>query len=375
MSSNFNIINNIQIFKNPNKDFLKSDLISMLKAVNKPFWIFLTGQDESRSRVIATLLHGNESSGIKASYKLLNYYLNNNIKPAVNICFFIGATSSAILEPYFSNRYVENGIDFNRCFRKNYNNLIISNLSDKHKKYINYTKSFVEFIKILQPEAILDIHNTTSPGEAFGVSIKDTLYHRRLINFFSNKLVISNIRLGSLMELDINNIPIVTIECGGANDINSQKVAYFGIEQYCENQDLWLNLDKSISNLNKLDYIKDINNFKIYKNPIRLEYISTGQISFSDTPDSNSDLTILNSFSNNNFSDLKKGQVFAYINNLNKLRAYTDNPEQNYINEYFTLDKNNNVLIVKQDITVFMLTDNPNISKNDCICYFTGIDN
>lgn len=369
----------IPIIKNPTPDFLENNVISFLEKINQPFWIMIEGQDQSRARVISTLLHGNESSGIKALHRLLQ----TDFKPAVNMYFFVGAVESALIKPYFSQRYLLNGQDLNRCFKSNYsptslfNNSLpieasshaLENLSLLVKTELNgkdyqygdlIAKEVMSFINMLQPEAVLDLHNTTSPGEAFAITVDNTAYHHRLAKFFTDKLVVNYLKLGSLMEQTRANLPIVTIECGGAEDLQAQEVAYNGIRDFSLCNNLW-------SDIETINLLK---NLKLYDKPMRLEYTNTGFISFGDSPCPKSDITIFNNFSNTNFKDLKKGHVFAFTKykDLNHFKAFVDNPNHNYISHYFSLTDGH--LIIQQNITIFMLTKNPEISKNDCICYF-----
>lgn len=340
------VVTNIPIYKNPHNSLLGETPLAFLKNINKPFWIFIEGEDQSRSRVITTLLHGNEPSGITALHKWLLF----NKKPAVNMYFFIGAVRAALTEPYFSNRYLLNGQDLNRCFK--------SEIEGEGGALAN---EVLNFIYNLNPEAVIDLHDTTSPGESFAISIKDTHTHKALASIFTNKLVINHLRLGAIMEANHYGLPIVTIECGGYNDPMSVKTAYIGIERYAESEDLWHEFNTGY-------YCDDI---KVYHNTFRLEYIQDGQISFGPQLDEASDLTILNTCSNKNFNLFKQGQVFAYTksNNLNIFKAFIDNPNDNYVSDYFIY--NQGKIIVRQDITIFMLTNNPLISKNDCVCYFS----
>lgn len=343
--SNLMSLNNgITIVKNPSKEILTESPINFLLSQNKSFWIKVDGEDQSRCRVITTLLHGNEPSGIQAIHKLLS----DGIKPAVNLYFFIGAVESAIIEPYFDNRYLPNGQDLNRCFRNDVDNdggLL--------------AKQVLNFIGMLQPEAVIDLHNTTSPGESFAIAVKNTAKHQYLASLFTNKLVINHFSLGAIMEHDSTKCPIMTIECGGHNDPESVKTAYLGIENFACIENLWQAMAHTSEPL-----------IQIYDKPFRLEYIDEGNISFGVEPNTQAALTILNNYSNQNFKHIKKGQLFAFANknNINTFKAVVDNTHSNHVSHFFMVDDGK--LIVKKDITIFMLTTNPYISKNDCICYF-----
>ena len=52
-------------------------------------------------------------------------------------------------------------------------------------------------------------------------------------------MVIADVFLGALMEADINNIPIVTIECGGSKDPLADEIAFNGFELFVHLNDLF----------------------------------------------------------------------------------------------------------------------------------------
>ena len=72
----------------------------------------IKGVDQSRNRVITTLIHGNEPSGFIASH----WWLRNDEIPATNIRIIICNPEAAQTKPKFSNRYLAHKKDLNRFF-------------------------------------------------------------------------------------------------------------------------------------------------------------------------------------------------------------------------------------------------------------------
>lgn len=118
----------------PEPHEIGSNVIEFLEILGKPTWITIKGKDPSRLRVVVTLLHGNEPSGVKAIYR----WLGNPVTPATNMAFFIGYVEAALEPQLFTHRYLPGDKDLNRCFAapsrsssgsaKNYRFLRISNL-------------------------------------------------------------------------------------------------------------------------------------------------------------------------------------------------------------------------------------------------------
>ena len=65
-----------------------------------------------------------------------------------------------------------------------------------------------------RPASLIDIHNTSGKGPAFAVSISGDHIHIGLAALFTHQMIITDIRLGAIMELSSARMPIVTIECG-----------------------------------------------------------------------------------------------------------------------------------------------------------------
>ena len=103
-------------WESPDPSTIGEDHIEFLKKLNGPTWITLEGKDNSRSRAIVTLLHGNEPSGLK----MVHEFLKSAGKPATNLGIFIGAVDAALYPPFLSHRYLSDEMDLNRCFAPPY---------------------------------------------------------------------------------------------------------------------------------------------------------------------------------------------------------------------------------------------------------------
>ena len=69
-----------------------------LELLAAPTLISAKGRDTSRTRIVSTLLHGNEPSGLRA----IRSWLSTGRIPAVNTLLFIGAVRTARLPPGFA---------------------------------------------------------------------------------------------------------------------------------------------------------------------------------------------------------------------------------------------------------------------------------
>src|SRR5690606_2617647 len=70
-----------------------------------------------------------------------------------------------------------------------------------------------------------------TPGmrPAFSVSVQQHGAHEALARLFCERMLITGLRLGALVEYSERSVPTVTIECGGAYDPRSDEIAYEGL--------------------------------------------------------------------------------------------------------------------------------------------------
>ncbi|MCV6605101.1 MAG: hypothetical protein OIF34_07330, partial [Porticoccaceae bacterium] len=122
-----------------------------LRQLGGPTIIRLPGDNPLPPRVAVTLLHGNEPSGAKAFHRLLR----EGFKPVADTLFVVVCTGTALTEPVFTHRLLSGYRDMNRCFKppfEDYQGML--------------AKALIDTLAEAQPEAIVDLHNTSGDGPA-----------------------------------------------------------------------------------------------------------------------------------------------------------------------------------------------------------------
>lgn len=316
---------------------LEGDETDFLRRLAKPSWLVFDGVDSSRTRVLTTLLHGNEPSGLKAFFRLMK----QGLQPATNMCVFVGSVKAALTPPLYSNRYLPDMEDLNRSFAPPF---------DTPTRFI--AQALMGLIQDCNPEAIIDLHNTSGSSMGFAICVKDCEQNEALASLFTQKLIVADLKLGSLMEYGSSLGPCVTIECGGIEDKTSDIIAFEGIKHY------WLN-DNILTPLSKPQ--------KIF-NPMRLELKENFSIGFSTSKDPEWDITLPPEVVQYNYKILQPGAPFGWVgvNGLDVLQV-TDGTQANRVHEFFEV--RDYQLLAKQPLRLFMVTANPKIAKADCLFY------
>jgi len=333
--------NDIEYLKNPNEITLKADFKQFLLSLDVPTVIDITGKDPKRCRVIVTLLHGNEPSGLIAMHRWLTSK-GELPKPETNIRFIICSVEAANATPLLSHRFLDGGLDMNRCFGSNHN-----------YSYYKRAKIIEKAIEEVTPEAVIDLHNTSGSGPAFAVSPLLSTRGLSLTSFFCDAIILSGLELGALMEQDFN-CPTITIECGGANDEQAHEVAYEGIEL--------------LAGCPYIDSFQQKKSVEIVYKPLRLELKPNISLSYNNHNEGNDGVTLLAKIEQFNFGGAHKGQILGWLdeNGLNNLQLINEN-NVNVITEYFTV--RDNQLVCATNLRIFMATPSYEIAKNDCLFY------
>lgn len=337
----------INYLKDPDEIVLKADFQQFLLSLTGPTVVDITGSNTNKTRVITTLLHGNEPSGLIAIHRWLTTEVIR-AKPATNMRLIICSVEAASTSPMFSHRFLDGGIDMNRCFG---NEL-------EHGFYLR-AKLIEKAIIEVAPEAVIDLHNTSGTGPAFAVSPQITTTGLSLSSFFCDTIILSGIQLGALMEQNFG-CPILTIECGGANDEQAHQVAFQGIDQ--------------LANCPAIESIVQQTPVNIVYKPLRLQLRAHKSLSYSEHDEGFIGVTLKSNIEQFNFGSAHKGQMFGWLDEkgLENLQLIND-AKQNVIADYFTV--RDNQLVCKKNIRIFMATTNKHIALNDCLFYVVNMPN
>jgi hypothetical protein len=117
--------------------------------------ITVKGRDTSRTRIVATLLHGNEPSGARA----VRTWLATGQVPAVNAVIFVAAVRTALVPPGFANRFLPDRSDLNRCW-----------LPPFDGRAGVFAHEVLRLLRESNAESLVDLHNNSGHNPPYGVS-------------------------------------------------------------------------------------------------------------------------------------------------------------------------------------------------------------
>ncbi len=330
----------IHFLSDPAPQEIAESAEAFLHQLTGPTLIRKAGKDPSCTRAIVTLLHGNEPSGLYAVHR----WLRSGEQPAVNIICLVASVQAALHEQLFKYRTVPGQRDLNRCFGVAF---------DDYPGAI--AAHFLHILEQEQPQCLLDIHNTSGSGPAFGVVTYDDPAHRALVQLFTHRLVITDHRLNSLMEQSTKRMPAVTIECGGAQDAAAHATAQQGLQRYLFASDV-------------LQASAQSGDMDVYLHPIRLELAENTIIAFAEQPVAGAHITIAGDVEKLNFGLVEPDTLLAWLGEGGEAVLRVNSAAgDDVLGHYFTVRDGG--LYPKQPLKLFMVTSNPTIAISDCLLY------
>jgi len=329
------------LIKNPTADSLPETEQLWLDELSGPTLITIEGKDTSKTRILSTLLHGNEPSGLYAIFR----YIKEGRQPETNAVIFLTNVNAAKMSPVFTHRIASLQGDLNRFF-------------NSHEKRIEtkITKEILAIIKKHKPEAVVDLHNTSGTSPSFAVSVDSSPQHLSICGLFCNHLIETDLTMGSLMEVE-SPWPIITIEAGGRLDSSAHEIAYKGIVRLFENYDIF----------------QPASSIDVLRHPHRFELKESATLRFAPDDGQFADIIISTDLERHNFGSTEKDTFLGWYRgdwqSLFNLGTQSDNID---IEHYF--DFSGGKITTRKKLRLFMCTTFPEIAKSDCLFYFIDGD-
>ena len=255
-----------------------------LEALGGPCWIVVKGTGSGKPRAITTLLHGNEPSGFRA----MRHWLASDPQPPVDIHVCVASVDAARTSPVFTWRERKGGRDLNRAFRAPYE-------GPEGK----LAKEILDRLLELDPEALVDLHNTSGSGPAFGLAAVVDDQHKRLSSFFSESMVRMGSALGTLVEATVDKFPSLIVECGGVPDSESDTTALRGIQAFAEAESLWAGPPSQAA--------------EFYEKPIRIKIREGLRLVYSGAKAEDADLTLRDDIDRLNHGLTDVGELLGWL--------------------------------------------------------------
>jgi hypothetical protein len=324
----------------PRGDALGETPEAFLAALGGPALLRVAGRDRSRARGVATLLHGNEPSGLRA----LHGWLRSGAVPAVDLVCFVGAVDAALRPPGFAHRMLPGNADLNRCFAPPFAG-----------PEGEVAREALRLLRGLGCEALVDLHNNTGHNPAYAVATHADAAVLALAALFGERLIVSDLQLGTLTEATSGDFPSVTIECGRAGDPAADRAAFAGLCRYAA-------LDRIDARAGQGPSLT------ILEHPVRVCARPEVRLAFGNAPVAGADLTLTGDIDRHNFELLLPGVPVGWVHAKAgwplEARGATGGEVSH---EWFEL--RDGLLETRLPAVPIMMTLDVAVAKSDCLFY------
>lgn len=321
------------------REEVPADDRAFLRQLGGPTLLRLSGRDSSRVRVVTTLMHGNEPSGLRAVIR----FLRAGDIPATDVIFFIGAVGTALAEPGFAHRAIPGERDANRCWTEPW---------DSPQGEV--AREVLERFRAADPECLVDLHNNTGHNPAYGVAFHVGHAELSLVSLFADRIVHTPIELGTLVEATVPFFPSVTIECGRAGDPVADEAAWEGLWRYLD----W----------DQIDFDRPSSLLTLLEHPVRVCVRTGAELAFGDAMQPNAAVTISEKIDRHNFENLPAGSPIGWIDSSQGWPLEVIGADGKELSDIF-LENDGGVLRTRREFIPIMMTTDRVIAKSDCLFY------
>ena len=345
----------------------EDDESQVLRALGGPTCLLFTGKDPSRTRAVVTLLHGNEPSGLIA----LRRWIALEETPDTNLLFILASVHAALEEPIFSHRMLPRARDLNRCFRSPY---------DDEQGHL--AEEILTILDMHQPECVIDIHNTSGTSPAFASSFDLAPQTLAQANLFTDRLLLMDIVMGTLMEHTTAAMPIVTVEVGGRSEQHAHESAFAGLCKLSQAKSIrpdqaagtpaqTSSKEADRGKALRTDY--ETADLAVFRHPLRLELLDGVTLTYASQPRAGYDVTLLADLEQHNFAIVPKGTSLGWTSSPpERLFRAQDGGGRCALSAI--VKKEEGCLKAAQDLRLLMITNNAAIAESDCIFYAVAPD-
>lgn len=315
---------------------------AFLRRLGGPALLRVPGRDRSRVRGLATLLHGNEPSGVRA----LHAWLATGRRPAVDLLCFVGAVEAALAPPGFAFRMLPGRPDLNRCFRPPWQGA--------------EAETAGELLRCLREagcECLVDLHNNTGRNPPYGVALRADAAAIQLVRLFAGRMVVTDLRLGTLTEATAGDFPSVTVECGRAGDPDADAIALAGIRRYA---------DLGRLETRSVDGVR----MTVLGDALRVRARPDASLAYGDRPEGGVDLTMRQDVDRHSFELLAAGMAVGWVAPGAPWPLEALGPDGRDVSREWFGVRDGRLEIRRAGVPIMMTTDAV-AARSDCLFYLT----
>lgn len=326
-------------------DGLPGDLLfledrEVLRALGRPTLIRVPGSGEQAPRAVATLLHGDESTGYHAVLRVLR---RQRTYP-FDLYVIIGNVRAALAEPGFAHRYLDEQEDFNRLW----------GLEDPTTQMRRAADGILERLRAAELESLVDIHNNSGNNPFYAIVTTQRADMLNLATLFTTTLLRWDLGVHTLMEALDQHCASIAVECGLPGAPESEAFAVDGLRRYL--------------GARPVETERIERDYDLLGGLRRVHIKPEVSFSFGGETSSEIDFVIDEDADVHNFVEVPAGHVIGHVHQGASLPLEALDAEgKDVTDQHFTIVED--TLITTQPVTPVMMTRTVEAARKDCLFY------
>lgn len=304
----------------------------------RPTIIRIPGQDDKNAILISVLLHGCEPAGFKAFLK----EINSDPQYPMDVYFLVGNVDSAKIQPYFTNRLVPRG--------ENYNRIWVNREPKSQGERI--ADGIFTYLKSLPIIAHLDLHSFTAKETHPHAMVMD-LKGAKLASKFVKDCFLFGTSIGAIIEKTSEFGPSCIIECGTNNSKEADDFAYNTMQKFFVEFGLKEGRNQVVGTV-------------LYDNTTIIKINPDVKMSY-DEIDQDNELTMRPDVGSLNITELPAGEFMGWADSLNVFNVKIDGKEVKP-DKVFRLEKGK--IFTRFAVVPNLMAANVNIAKESGFYFF-----
>ncbi len=192
--------------------------LEALALLDRPTLVRVPGRGEQQARGVATLLHGDESTGVEAMLTILR---KRHTYP-FDLYVLLGNVQAALADGGFAHRFLDDQEDFNRIW----------GLNDPTTRQRLAADGILEILLDANLESLVDVHNNSGDNPFYAIVMNEKPETLHLATRFTTTLLYWDLGASTLMEAFADDIASLAIECGLPGRPESTAFAIDGLRRY-----------------------------------------------------------------------------------------------------------------------------------------------
>lgn len=315
----------------------------LLQALQRPTLVRVPGDGDQPPRAVATLLHGDESTGYEAILRVLK---RRRTYP-FDLYVLIGNVRAALAEAGFAHRFLDHQEDFNRVW----------GLDDPTTQMRRAADGILTILRAAGIESLVDIHNNTGNNPFYAIVTRERPETLNLATQFTTTVLRWNLDAHTLMEALQDDCASIAVECGLPGRPESLAFAVDGLRRFL--------------GAGPLEGGRVLRDYDMLGGLRKVTVRPEVAFSFDGSLGADLDFVIVEEADVHNFMEVPVGHVIGRVHRGGALpvRA-TDADGKDVTAEHFEVI--DGAVVTTRAVTPVMMTRTVEAARKDCLFYLTS---